>query len=221
MTGHQMLAGAAAVLGLSAVAADARPPADVVALAADVEAERDHVTAPELASWIMRGDSAVRVFDLRPLADFERFHIPSAAHATLASLVSADLPASSRIVLYSEGGAHAAQAWMLLRMRGYRDVFFLREGLYEWLARVHEPRLAVDASAQERHAFDQAVEMSRYFGGVARADVPRAEVPVGYWTSGAAAAGTADGVAADGAAAGAAAPARAHAIVAGIRRRGC
>ena len=42
------------------------------------------------------------------------------------------------------------QAWVLPRRRGYRHVFVLREGLYEWIARVLEPRLAVDATPNER-----------------------------------------------------------------------
>ena len=36
---------------------------------------------------------------------------------------------SDTIVLLSEGGAHAAQAWVLLQVRGYRNVFFLRDGI--------------------------------------------------------------------------------------------
>ena len=64
-------------------------------------------------------------------------------------------------MLYSEGGAHAAQAWVLLRLRGYRHVFVLREGLYEWIARVLEPRLAVDATPAERAEFERAAELSR------------------------------------------------------------
>jgi len=61
-------------------------------------------------------------------------------------------------------------------------VLVLREGVSEWLGRVHEPRLAVDATPEERAQFDRAAAMSRFFGGVPLAGVPRSEVPSGYWT---------------------------------------
>jgi hypothetical protein len=95
---------------------------------------------------------------------------------------------------------------MLLRLSGYRHVLFLREGLYEWIARVHEPRLADDATADERTAFTRAEAQSRYFGGRAQSGVARSEVPAGYWTT--------------------EAPGRRDSsstrdVIAGIRRRGC
>ena len=71
----------------------------------------------------------------------------------------------------------AAQAWVLLRMRGYRDVAFLRDGVYEWIVRVHEPALAADATPAERADFERRAALSRYFGGQPRLDVPRAEMP--------------------------------------------
>jgi rhodanese-related sulfurtransferase len=151
-------------------------------LAAEIEGGRDHTSAIELADRIMRGDRDLLVFDLRSIAAFDEFHIPGARHAALRDLSVASFAHSSTVVLYSEGGAHAAQAWVLLRLRGYRSVFFLREGVYEWISRVLDPRLAVDATAAERAEFRHAAELSRYFGGAALSDVPRSEVPRGYWT---------------------------------------
>src|SRR5204862_4518188 len=127
----------------------------------------------------------------------------------LEALSREPLPRDANIVLYSEGGAHAAQAWVLLRMRGYRRVYFLREGVYEWVARVFDPRLATDATPAERADFARAAEMSRFFGGVPRADVIRADVPQGYWT---AAPGGAESTASS------TAPPQ---LIARIRRRGC
>jgi rhodanese-related sulfurtransferase len=179
---HGPLALVAAVLGLTAWTADSWPPADVAKLAEDIAAERDHISAPDLADRIMRADPSLRVFDLRSAAEFAQFHIPGAQRVADDDLARAPLPRESTIVLYSEGGGHAAQAWVLLRMRGFRNVLFLREGIYEWVSRVHEPRLAVDATPAERAEFERAARMSRFFGGIPKADVPRSEVPAGYWT---------------------------------------
>ena len=179
---HYALAIVAAVLGLAAGAADGRSTVDVTQLAAEIDAERDHIEAPELAERIMRQDPSLRVIDLRTRAEFDALHIPTATMATLDELARATFPPDASIVVYSEGGTHSAQAWMLLRLRGHRDVRFLREGIYEWLSRVMEPRLAADATPAERADFARAETQSRFFGGLPRSSVPRADVPTGYWT---------------------------------------
>jgi len=214
---HRAFAGIAAALALAAAALDLRT-VDAESLAADIEHERDHISAPDLAQLIMDGDRALRVFDLRSPADFERLHIPGATRATIEelgdTLARERLPRDATVVLYSEGGAHAAQAWVLLRMRGHRRVFFLREGLFEWLARVMEPRLATDATPRERAEFARAIEMSRFFGGSAREGVSRSEIPIGYWNN------PVDPDA-SGSRRDAVTGAAANQLVARIRRRGC
>jgi rhodanese-related sulfurtransferase len=190
---HRTLALAATILGGAAAAAsDRTAPASISAVA--------------LAERIKAGEPT-RLFDLRAREEFERFHIPSAAPTTLAALLDTQLPPSPPIVLYAADPASATQAWTRLRARGYADVTYLRDGLYEWIARVHEPALAIDATAAERVEFERLSELSRYFGGRPRLDVPRAEIPAGYWTVG-----------------GEAAPRPSVAtslMVAAIRRRGC
>lgn len=180
---------------------------DVNAVAAQIDAEQDHVSAPQLARWIRDGLPGLVVLDLRPDSESRALHIPGAQPTTLSELVRRDLPHDATIVLYSEGGTHAAQAWVLLRARGYRSVYTLREGLYEWVSRILQPRLAKDATPAEKEAFDAVEPLSRYFGGLPRRGVPRSEVPEGYWTQ----EGAADRTAAPPT------PSHRHAI----RRRGC
>ena len=178
---HRTLAVAAAALGCTSVIAGRKPAMDPSVLASEIDQETDHISALELAEQIMRTDPTLRVFDLRSTTDFDDFHIPTAQRANLSDLTHAALPLNSRIVLYSAGGAHAAQAWVLLRLRGYRNVYFLREGVYEWNARVLEPQLAVDATASEREAFERAAPLSRFFGGKTHTGISRAELLPGYW----------------------------------------
>jgi len=141
------LAATAATLAGAAALADFRSPrigtqVDVTQLAAEIEAGDDHISALDLAERIMKGDGNIRVLDLRTEAEFGEFHIPGARLTSIAALAKEPLPRDTTIALYSEGGAHAAQAWVLLRLRGYRKVVVLREGIYEWVSRVLEPRLA-------------------------------------------------------------------------------
>jgi rhodanese-related sulfurtransferase len=179
---HRTLAIAAATLGGAAAVVGARPMISPSQLAAEIDKQDDHISAVDLAELIMKSDQTLRIFDLRSKMEFDNFHIPGATLATLSRLANESLPHDSTIVLYSTGGAHAAQAWVLLRMRGYRNVYFMREGVYEWMARVSWPRLAIDATSKETIEFERAKVLSRFFGGTPMTDVPRTSIPQGYWT---------------------------------------
>lgn len=141
---------------------------DVDALARAVEREDDHVTAVELARWIRERRAGLRVVDVRTAPDFDEYHLPGAERIPLAALSKTPFRRDETIVLYSDGGAHAAQGWVLLRALGLTRVFFLRGGLSEWLDDVMNPVLAADAAPAERARFDSVAEVSRYFGGVPR-----------------------------------------------------
>ena len=169
------LAAAALALGLLAPLAGSPYKAnhaaiDVPALARTVAREEDHVTALELAQWIKDRRPGLRVLDVRSPEEFERYHLPTAERLALDSLSTIPFHADDTLVLYSEGGAHAAQAWVFLRALGYRNTYFLRGGLYEWLEQVMNPTLA-DTTGAAREAFSRAATLSRYFGGVPRSDV--------------------------------------------------
>jgi rhodanese-related sulfurtransferase len=143
---------------------------DVASLAATVAREEDHVTALELAQWIKDRRPGLRVVDVRSAAEYAAYHVPRAEHLSLDSLANVSFRGDETIVLYSEGGAHAAQAWVFLRALGYKRVFFLRGGVYEWLDEVMNPRLS-DTTPAGRDAFARAGVLSRYFGGVPRSDL--------------------------------------------------
>ena len=164
-----------AALALGALAFVARSPqaqrnarVDVVALAHTVEREDDHVTALELAEWIRAKRPNLRVIDVRDSGDFAAYHIPRAENISLGKLVSTPFRGDETIVLYSDGGAHAAQGWVFLRALGHERVYFLRGGLYEWLDAVMNPAISATASDSSRQTFAKVAEISRYFGGVPR-----------------------------------------------------
>jgi rhodanese-related sulfurtransferase len=143
---------------------------DVASLAVTVAREEDHVSALELAQWIKDRRAGLRIVDVRSAAEYAAYHVPRAEHVALDSLANVTFREDDTIVLYSEGGAHAAQAWVFLRALGYKHVFFLRGGVYEWLDQVMNPRLS-DTTPAGRNAFARAGTLSRYFGGVPRSDL--------------------------------------------------
>ncbi len=141
---------------------------DVKELAAIIDKEGDHVTAGELAGWIVAGRSDYRLIDLRSEKEYAEYHIPTAENVTLTALPEAPLQAIEKIVLYSEGGIHAFQAWMLMRAKGFRNVYTLKGGLDQWKEDVLFPTLAENATPQERARFERLAAMARFFGGSPR-----------------------------------------------------
>jgi rhodanese-related sulfurtransferase len=129
---------------------------------------RDHVTAVELAGWIRERKPHLRVVDVRSPEDFAAYAIPTAENIPIESIPRAVFAKEDIVVLYSEGGAHAGQAWVLLRAMGHANVFFISGGLVDWDAEVMAPVLAADAGEAQRQAFERAADLSRYFGGEPR-----------------------------------------------------
>lgn len=141
---------------------------DLDELARVVEREEDHVDAVELALWLKQRKANLRVIDIRSAADYEEYRIPKAENVPLGSIGSLSIKPGETVVLYSDGGTHAAQAWFILRARGYRSVYFLRGGLNEWLEEVMNPVAPVDSITRS---------VMEYFGGSVSKE-PRAAVPV-------------------------------------------
>ncbi|HEX3070752.1 MAG TPA: YeeE/YedE thiosulfate transporter family protein [Thermoanaerobaculia bacterium] len=168
-----LLAWAAMLLGALAAFAGSpyrasRATVDVQRLASAVAHEEDHVTAIELAEWIRGRKAGLRIVDLRTAAEFETYHVPRAERIALESLATAPLRVNDAIVLISGGGAHAAQAWVLLQALGFKQVYFLRGGLQEWIDDVMNPTILATAPPDAMAEFKRVGEISRYFGGVPR-----------------------------------------------------
>jgi len=168
----QRLARVAFALGLLAVLARTERgrvvALDLKELATIIDREADHVGAAEVAGWIVSGRADYRLIDLRSEKDYAAYHIPTAENVTLSALPDAGLLANERIVLYSEGGLHAIQAWMLMRAKGHRNVYTLKGGLDQWKDEVLFPTLAPSATAEERGRFERSVALARFFGGSPR-----------------------------------------------------
>jgi rhodanese-related sulfurtransferase len=138
-------------------------------LLTSVERQEDHVMPAELASWIIAGRADYRLVDLRDPTAYAAYHIPTAESLPLASLPDAGLPRNARIVLYGQGGIHAAQAWMLLKGKGYVGVHTLLGGLDAWKDEVLFPVAPRNATPADQARFERAAQVARFFGGQPRA----------------------------------------------------
>lgn len=170
---NQRLASVALILGMLALVAGdpyqgRTATIDAKELAIIVQKEVDHVSPADLADWIIQGRSDYRLIDLRSEGEFAGYAIPGAEHVPVAQLTDHGMMKNEKIILYSEGGIHSAQAWFLLRSQGYKGVYLLRGGLEAWNDEVLFPQLAENADAATRINFARTAEVSKYFGGTPR-----------------------------------------------------
>lgn len=142
-----------------------RTSVDAKELGLIVDKETDHVKVEELADWIIQGKADFRLLDLRSEKEYNTYHIPNSENVLTSQLETYPLLRNEKIVLYSEGGIHSAQAWFLLRAKGYKGVYILLGGLEEWNEKVLFPNIPVNATKDQLAAFDKMKEVSKFFGG--------------------------------------------------------
>ncbi len=120
------------VAKMKSPAVETRSPADSErALLSDVTSAMDHVEPEALAAALYNRDPRLLVVDIRPVAEYNAFHIRGAVQVDMPDLpafVSAHAD-KTRIVLYSNGMVHPAQARDALYRSGARNVFILTDGL--------------------------------------------------------------------------------------------
>jgi rhodanese-related sulfurtransferase len=125
----------------------------------------DQVGVTTLADWIIQGRADFRVVDLRPASAYAEYHIPPAENIPVAGLNESSLMRNEKVVLYADDGARAAQAWMLLKARGYKGVYLLHGGLEAWKDSVLFPRIPDNATPAQSVEFAKMREVSKFFGG--------------------------------------------------------
>jgi 3-mercaptopyruvate sulfurtransferase SseA len=123
--------------------ATAHEPVDP-AWASEIESGADHISARDLAIELLSRRSGLAVVDLRPAADYARFHLPGSLRLDVPELCGPNgarvLAGADRlVVLLSEGPGHPGQAWVALRMRGHAHVRVLDGGLASFREEVLRP----------------------------------------------------------------------------------
>ena len=177
---NQKLGALALALGALAVFANVAPGHTVTVNAKElltgVARAEDHVTPAELAAWIIEGRTDYRLVDIRDEKAFANYHIPTAENVPLATVVDGSLSPTEKIVLYGDGGIHAAQAWMVLKGRGFTRVYTLLEGLDAWKDDVLFPVMPQSPTAEQQAQFERSAQVAKFFGGQPRtAAAPGAE----------------------------------------------
>lgn len=167
---NQKLAGLAILLGILALGIgnpfnSSKATIDLKQLSLEVEKAEDHVAVEELADWIINGKYDYRLIDLRSEKEFNEYHIPTALNVPITELVNQPYEKNEKIIIYSGGGIHSAQAWFLMRAKGFRKVYFITGGLDEWKDKILFPVRPSDSSPESLAKFNKMKEVSKFFGG--------------------------------------------------------
>ena len=115
-----------------------------------VTGKSDHVTAEEVSAWIIDKQPDLLIVDLRSSEEYQQYHLPGAVNIPLTRLFEPEsldqLSDLYTIVLYSNGGTHAAQAWVLLQQMGIKSYVMLG-GLNYWVDAILNPQPPGDLAA--------------------------------------------------------------------------
>lgn len=161
----------ATVLALAAAIAKGpgAGPVDAAAVAQTVDAEQDHVTPGELARWILEKRQDYQLIDIRPAWQFDDYHIPTAINIPLAGLFQdaglRQLSRGKKIVLYGFGAGHAAQAEVLLGMKGYQ-AYSLRDGIVDWWDTIMTPS-SIRSDPPDPAGYRESKQLREHFLGTA------------------------------------------------------
>jgi len=125
------------ILAFSPVNSNLKSNESAVEIAKQIVSKEDHISAEELGHMIIDKDPDFLVIDVRSEEDYNIFHIKPSLNIPMEKLLEQEildeLDDEKLIILYSNGGTHAAQAWVLLQQQGFENSTVLLGGLNYWV----------------------------------------------------------------------------------------
>jgi len=187
VTGKRLAAGAAVLTGVvlaltaTAVHGTGAGPVDAPSLVQNIIAEKDHVTAGELAGWILQKNQDYVLIDIRDPWQFDDYHIPTAVNIPLSQLFEdsglKQLSREKKIVIYGLGVGRASQAQLLLSLRGY-NAFSLEDGIGGWWDAVMTPNSLRSETASPEGYLQAKALRERFMGAPAGGTASHAPEPL-------------------------------------------
>jgi thiosulfate/3-mercaptopyruvate sulfurtransferase len=143
-----------------------------------IEGAEDHIEPEELADAIMRGEPGLVVVDVRSPSEYGSFHLRGAVNVPLPGLIDylAEQRNPGRIVLYSNGMTHPAQARDSLARIGYQNVFMLTDGLTGFVDRCLMP-VSLRSEPLSEAEVQQVRDWRKFFLEGGAPDAPAAARP--------------------------------------------
>ncbi|GAB4290719.1 MAG: hypothetical protein Kow0098_09530 [Ignavibacteriaceae bacterium] len=137
---------------------------DIKELSMESVKNSDLIVSAELADKIIKGEIDYRLIDLQDEKSFSDYHIPGAVNVKLPDLHSPEFLRNEKIILCSDDDLKSAQAWFILKARGYKAVYILKGGLKAWKDEILFPE--INSEKIKTSEGKKLVEISKYFGGI-------------------------------------------------------
>ncbi len=136
---------------------------DTADLVNELQHRNYYISADDLAHSIIDKESGFVVVDVRGKEDFEKYHIPGSVNIPVTELLNneylREAAQNNTIILTSNGNTLASQAWLLLKQRGFKDVYILGGGMNYWVEAFGNPRKPTGAYTDDelfRYEFRKA-----------------------------------------------------------------
>ncbi|MCA9731486.1 MAG: rhodanese-like domain-containing protein [Deferribacteres bacterium] len=155
------------ILAISPAGSIQQPFLSADEMATKVTSKSNQISAEDVAHILIDKQPGVTIIDIRNKSDYEEYHIPTAINIPLENLFKVgnldQIDPQNTIIVYSNGDAYAAQAWLLMQQQGI-DSFILTGGMNYWASAILNPQKPDDLVADSeilRYQLRQSA--SQYF----------------------------------------------------------
>jgi rhodanese-related sulfurtransferase len=103
------------------------------------------LSTDELASRMINQDPNLLLIDVRPESEYNSFTLPNSVNVPLEKLLDEDYVSyidqdAYDVVLFSNDNYASNQAWMIANRLGFKSIYVLKGGLYEWFNTIINPK---------------------------------------------------------------------------------
>lgn len=134
-----------------------------------VTAEKNYLTADQVARFIVSGDSTVRLIDVRSPEEYKSFTLPGAINLPYPEFLIKDPSAylgneDVKNILFSNGDFYSGYALALANGMNYRNVYVMKGGINEWFSSIMNSRFTGERITPAENAlFETRTRAKRLF----------------------------------------------------------
>ncbi len=126
--------------------------------------EPKYISVLELAERIKNRDNFLLI-DLRSLADYNQFRIPTSKHIPIEELSDFNPETEAQLIVYAETDSLPSFAFSVLKGKGFENPLVLKGGIQDWYNRLLYPKMPLTIPEEDQDLADRVKSLSTYFGG--------------------------------------------------------
>lgn len=137
----------------------------------EIKTKTQFIHPDVVADMLVNKDPMLRLIDVRPKDDFEKFSLPGAINIPVDNMLDetyTDILNQGIFmnVFYSNGSTLSNEAWLITRQLGYKNNYVLEGGLNYWTETILNPEAPSPTSPDDEFAkYDFRKAASGVFGG--------------------------------------------------------